>query len=465
MATTGLWPVKSRLKEVIAYADNPDKTSNPKYADSDLYSVIKYAENDDKTDQQLFVSTINCPRQRPYECMMATKRRFGKTNGIVAYHGFQSFRQGEVTPEEAHQIGIETAKRMWGDKYEVVITTHLDHESHYHNHFVANSVSRLDGTRFQNHHYDHLHLREISDAVCLEYGKSVLKDSTFWGHKKGEYWAHKNGKMTHRDMVRADIENALQYCENPDDLYKQLKSIGYTISKPGEGKHITIIAPGWQRPLRLDTLGFTKEYINSRLRENRDDYYFYDFKLEHPPYRPRKFPLEWEATRLAFTIEHSHDTATVMVDLLFLLIIEVFRLLSEVSDVILLSADLRHEVRNVKQFISDHHFLESENIHTMKDLEGYISKTEADIAELEHKRQLADNKRRRASPEEKQQYKDERKAITEHVTLLRKKLRTAKDIYEKSPRLYDLVKTELALEKEAREYPKTKTKENDKGAR
>ena len=65
-----------------------------------------------------------------------------------------------------------------------------------------------------------------------------------------------------------------------------------------------------------------------------------------------------------------------MVDLLFLLIIEVFRLLSEVSAVILLSVDLRHEVRNVKQFISDHHFLESENIHTMKDLEEYISKTE-----------------------------------------------------------------------------------------
>jgi len=463
LATTGLWPVKSRLKEVIAYADNPSKTTNPKYVDNDLLSVITYAENDDKTDKQLFVSTINCPRQRPYECMMATKRRFGKTNGIVAYHGFQSFRGGEVTPEEAHQIGIETAKRMWGDKYEVVITTHLDHESHYHNHFVANSVSRLDGSRFQNHHYDHLHLREISDAVCSEHGKSVLKDSKFWGRNKTEYFAHKNGKLSHRDMVRADIEDALQYCESPDDLYKRLKSVGYTISKPGESKHITIIAPGWQRPLRLDTLGFTKEYINSRLRENYDDYYFYDYKLDHPIYKPRKFPLEYMAKRLEFTIEHSHDTGTVLVDLLFLLIIETFRLLSEVSDVMLLSAELRHEVRNIKQLVSEHHFLEAENIHTMNDLEGYIAKSEKEIAELEHQRQLIDNKRRRATPDEKQKYKDERKAITEHITPIRKKLRRAKDIYEKSPRLFDLVKIELNLEKEAREN--TKNKENSKGAR
>ena len=163
---------------------------------------------------------------------------------------------------------------------------------------------------------------------------------------------------------------------------------------------------------------------------------------------------------MEFTVEHSHDTTTVLVDLLFLIIIEVFRFLDERTDIMLLSPELRHEVRNFKKFVSEYHFLESENIHTMKDLEGYIAKAESDIAELEHRRQLIDNKRRRASPDEKQQYKDERKEITEHITPLRKKFRKAKDIYEKSPRLYELVKLELNLEKQARENTKTKSKDN-----
>src|SRR5574344_1875731 len=99
MATTGFWPVKSRLKEVIDYANNPDKTTEHKYLDDDLAAALVYAENESKTDKH----------------MMETKRRYGKLGGNVAYHGFQSFVSGEVMPEECHRIGIETAKRMWGN--------------------------------------------------------------------------------------------------------------------------------------------------------------------------------------------------------------------------------------------------------------------------------------------------------------------------------------------------------------
>ena len=78
MATTGFWPVKSRLKEVIDYANNPDKTTDKKYLDEDLYATLRYAENDKKTDQTMYVSAINCPKQRAYQCMMTTKQRYGK---------------------------------------------------------------------------------------------------------------------------------------------------------------------------------------------------------------------------------------------------------------------------------------------------------------------------------------------------------------------------------------------------
>ena len=178
MATTGLWPVKCRLKDVLDYADNPDKTKAQKYLDRDLYATLTYAGNDEKTDQQIFVDAINCPKQRAYQAMMAVKRRYGKLGGNVAYHGYQSFQTGEVTPEEALAIGRETAYRMWGDKYQVLVTVHLNTDN-LHCHFVVNSVSFKDGSKFGNHQKDHIRLREISDQVCREYGKSVLKDASF----------------------------------------------------------------------------------------------------------------------------------------------------------------------------------------------------------------------------------------------------------------------------------------------
>ena len=112
MATTGFWPVKNRLKEVIDYARNPDKTTDKKFLDEDLYAALRYVEDDKKTDQTMYVSGINCPKQRAYQCMMATKQRYGKLGGNVAYHGYQSFVSGEITAEEAHKIGLETARRM-----------------------------------------------------------------------------------------------------------------------------------------------------------------------------------------------------------------------------------------------------------------------------------------------------------------------------------------------------------------
>ncbi len=112
MATTGFWPVKGRLKEVLAYAKNPDKTTEAKYLDDDLLAAITYAENSSKTDEQMYVSGINCSKHRAYEEMCAVKRKFRESDKVIAYHGYQSFEAGEVTPEEAHKIGKETARRM-----------------------------------------------------------------------------------------------------------------------------------------------------------------------------------------------------------------------------------------------------------------------------------------------------------------------------------------------------------------
>lgn len=447
MATVGLWPVKSRLKDVIDYADNPDKTTNPDYLDSDLQAALQYAENDSKTDRKMFVSAINCPKQRAYQSMMTTKQRFGKHKGNVAYHGFQSFVTGEVTPEEAHKIGMETAKRMWGEKFEVVVTTHLNTDN-LHNHFVVNSVSFKDGSKFANHHYEHLQLREISDTVCREYGKSVLEHTSFWGSNKKAYWLHKRGGKTHRDYLREDIEYCLSYSSTPAEFEKQLSGLGYTI----DPVRFSVKAKHWQSSIRLAGIGFTKEIIDEKLRTNQENELFHSLEWNyHLPYKPKKFPLENLLKQLEFEIEHSYKPETVMVDVLFYIMITVFQLAYELTDTILLSPDLRAAEKDLKAYISDYHFLQKNNIRTIPQLQNCIVETQTEISKLEAQRNKISNQiRRPKSNEEQNENKERRKAVTEKLDPLRKNLRRAMDILERSPHLYELLKNEHELEKKAR---------------
>lgn len=161
MATTSLWRIKGWLGNVVIYIENPDKTTNPAFyekqdmADREmqgLTDVIEYAVQQEKTSQiivedetvpmmQRFVSGVNCIPTTARDEMAAVKKRFGKEDGTVAYHGYQSFAPGEATPEMAHEIGLRLAETLWGGRYQVLVATHLDRENHLHNHFVLNTVS------------------------------------------------------------------------------------------------------------------------------------------------------------------------------------------------------------------------------------------------------------------------------------------------------------------------------------
>ena len=137
MATTKIWAIKDSLSRVLQYAANPDKTVL-----SDLKAVLHYAESSDKTanEETCFVTGVNCHADTAFEEMLAVQERFGKTGRNVAYHAYQSFKTGEVTPELCHQLGIELAKRMWGSDHQVLVATHLNTGT-LHNHFVINSIN------------------------------------------------------------------------------------------------------------------------------------------------------------------------------------------------------------------------------------------------------------------------------------------------------------------------------------
>ncbi len=407
---------------------------------------MSYVEDDDKTDRQIYVDTINCSKRNAYGEIVAVQKRFGSRGDIVAWHGFQSFASGEVTPDEAFEIGKETARRMWGDKYQVVITVHLNTDN-LHCHFVVNPISFKDGSRFQNKIYNHRRLREVSDEICHERGKSVLEHSSFYGGKsRRAYWAEKKGHPTHSDMLAKDVEYCLSVSYTRETFYKQLYGLGYEIDKT----RMSVRGKGWERAVRLRSIGFTDEVIDRRL--NRNYSYGYSFVGQvwntHLPKKRRSVLLFYLAHDLGYNIEHSRDVAEIYIDLLFLIIINAFQIIKEVKDAVIMSVELRHAVKDLQQFIHDYNFLREAEIHTFPQLDRYIEDTQTKITELERERSLLRNNiRRETDPEVLADNRAARSEITKnHIEPLRKNLDRAKRIKDKSPHLYDLVRQEFEME-------------------
>ena len=137
---------------------------------------MDYAIQPTKTEQQRFVSGFNCLPEIARQQMLITKQQFGKLDGRTAYHAYQSFKPGEATPEIAHKIGIEFAEKLWGDRFQVVVATHVD-KAHIHNHFVINSVSFLDGKKFHSDCKSYFgQMRVLSDELCRQHGLSVVEE-------------------------------------------------------------------------------------------------------------------------------------------------------------------------------------------------------------------------------------------------------------------------------------------------
>lgn len=272
MAVCEIWDVRGRLDHPIDYAENPEKTANPKYTESDLQAlgdVMKYATNKDKTEKQFFVTGVNCDPATARDEMLIAKEQWQDESEIVCYHGYQSFRHGELTPEIAHEVGVKLAEKMWGDRFQVIVATHLNTEC-LHNHFVVNSVSFVDGKHYHDNKKNLRLLRKRSDELCREYALSVIEHPV--GRKKpyALYQAEKQGLPTRDSVARQAIDEAISQAFTLKDFDRLLAEMGYRINYNPNRKYWTIIGKGWQRPKRLYRLGedYTNERIQERIKEN-----------------------------------------------------------------------------------------------------------------------------------------------------------------------------------------------------
>ena len=240
-----------------------------------LDNSLRYVMNAEKTVDgvtgAVLIGGINCLPETAYRDMMQTKRRWDKVNRpIQGYHLIHSFVPGEVSPEQAQAIGMELARRLVGDRFEAVVSTHTDH-AHVHCHIVFNSVSCVDGKMYRDNFKAYFgDIRGLSNDLSRENNLSVIEPNGKAKHY-AEWNAEKNGKPTVRGLIRQDVDAALDSAFTLQSFCEALQKRGYAVKRGANVKHTAVKPPGSDHFIRLDSLGdgYAEADIRERLNRSR----------------------------------------------------------------------------------------------------------------------------------------------------------------------------------------------------
>lgn len=457
MATTKIWKVIKRMDHVIDYATNKEKTkaielkSNYEMLVDDLRNVIDYARNSDKTEKEYFVSGVNCEPDSAYEEMKDTKEFYHKEDKILAFHAYQSFAEGEVSPELAHKIGVELANEMWGDRFQVIVTTHLN-TKHIHNHLVINSVSFKDGLKYYDNHTNYAKMRHISDELCREYGLSVIKEKPT--KKKMNYDNfYKKSLYTdnYSNNAKRDLDLAIRQAYSYDDFLYLMKKLDYEIIF--RANKISIRKEPYKRNIRIERRygeNYSIENIKRRILEERAVRVPFIENIYN--YRKVKYP---------FAKRHKRAKAKGFIALYYhyCYLLKVFP--SNVPQQ-RLPASIRADVSRMEELSNEARFLYANNIKTLDDLINYKDETNFKIKELLKQRERLWTKRKLSKDENQMhQIAEEISSLNDKILQLRKKVELCEDIKIRIPKI-DNNLTELdtveELEKEAKDKKKEKSK-------
>ena len=445
MAVTSLWRVKGYIGKVLLYAENPDKTTNPemipvaeKLNRDTLEDVISYAGREEATNQRQLVSGINCTVENARREMIDVKKQFGKEDGTIAYHGYQSFKEGEVTPNQAHQIGVDLAAELWGDRYQVLVATHLDKDSHIHNHFVINTVSFVDGIKFHRTNEDYRQMQIASDRLCREHGLSVIRHPEGKRKNYSEWSAEQNGKPTNGSMIRADIDRAIAASVTERDFYDLLESWGYEFkfySESGQPlERPSLRLKGADRFRRFDRLGedYSVDEICNRILENY---------VEKEP-----FPEEEERRYYRYRSENPPRTkAKGLAALYYYYCYELHIIVRFPASVKKVSGVMREDIRKLDALDEQTRFLEENDITDHEDLEQYRSKAADELAALTSERDALRNKLKRVIRTSDEaailEVKKQIAAVSERMKKLKTTFKICDSVEERALRIQEQLET------------------------
>ena len=449
MAVSKIWPVRYSLKRVLDYAANPDKTKKKDYSDEQyqaLADVLSYAENEEKTEREFYVEGINCNPIEAREQFVMIKQQYGKEDGIQAYHGYLSFKEQDITPELAQQVGMEFAQRVWGNRFQVVVTTHLN-THHLHCHFVINSVSFIDGKRLQNEEKAWIKFRHIADDVCQEFGLFYDPNPDYTKQNSYYYHREKAGIPTRYSMVRENLDEAIRGSRNKTELMHRLDEMGYRYQLSANRKYWTVIPKGYNKPIRLYKLGeeYSNEAIMRRLNENYD-------RLGLRPFQPAVIVLR------QYRLPTREDKIKKVGGLYGLYLHYCYKLgyLPKYQQVSprKLHYIFREDWLKLDKLTAQTRLLGRENISTLEQLFLYRAKIDSEINSLTADRKLLRNKiRTKIDDGELSEAKEQISFINERLKVLRRERNLCDGIAERSDEMSRNLATALADEE------KTKTKE------
>ncbi len=428
MATTKIWDVRGWLGQVVNYVENPEKTENTDFSEADiqgLRDVMNYATQDYKTEKQFYVSGINCMPDTARQQMLLTKKRWAKEGGIVAFHGYQSFAPGEVTPELAHEIGMKLANELWGDRFEVIVATHVD-KVHLHSHFVLNSVSFLDGKRYNDCKATYALMRRTSDRLCRENKLSVIEQPQHGKQRSYDAWqAERDGKPTWWSLIRSDVDQAIRQSMTYTQFIRHLCELGYELK---QGKYLSIRPEGKERFVRLKTLGetYTEEAITRRiLKQQRPASISKPF---HPGVKRAKY----------IGSPRRHKSSVKGLRALYLHYVYLLKR-AQRQPTQKVSFRLREDVRKMDEIIAQTKLLCKYQIDTREHLEAFLERSAAESTRLIDERKTVNSRKRRTTEdvsfEEYQKRSDE---ITGHLAVIRSEVKAANGILSRSLKIVNM---------------------------
>ena len=240
-----------------------------------IADIIDYVENPQKTDFGKFIYGYECDTRLADAEFLLSKRQYANLTGrnqgaddVIAYHLRQAFKPGEVTPEEANQIGRKLALKLTKGNHAFVVCTHVD-KHHVHNHIIINSTTLDCQKKFRNFWGSTWAIRRMNDKLCLEHGLSIVENPKPSREHYGTWLGNKK-QPSFQEQIRIAIDAALE--EMPKDfeeLLKKLEAAGIEVNR--ERKHLRFRVPGQENYTRCDTLkgDYTEQAIKERIAGTR----------------------------------------------------------------------------------------------------------------------------------------------------------------------------------------------------
>lgn len=441
MATTKIWDVHGRIDHVINYILNHDKTENEGFAElpaegESLEALTDYVTQADKIKQPFFVTGLNCLPETAVQEMQMTKKQYHKEGSIVAYHGYQSFAPGEVTPEQAHEIGVKLAKELWGDRFEVIVATHQDRQ-HLHNHFVLNAISFKDGLRYYDCNATYDLMRETSDRLCREYQLSVIEDPQTGRRPSYKAYLDKEaGKPVWHDLIIKDIDNVIQESVTLRQFFFRMRQKGYTF-KPN-AKYFTLKPPGKERFVRID-----RKYPDYSLEKIEARIYAQEKIKRHQP-GPS---ITHQKMKLQGSFQKSKKTSGLRgLYLQYCFRLGVFeKKKNKKRDTAHLNFVYREDIRKLKQITDETTFLCHHKMDSVEALQAFKASTQEKIKRLSMARKKARNQLRSAKDEAlRNELLTQAADISLEIKKLRKEVTLCEHIEERAVSIKEKMKTAKA---------------------